>query len=132
MKYYYLFILFFYSFIYTNYFSVFQDRITAVQKTSTLYLQYINVTNKLIECYENILQPQKRILLRQFVDNCIGRVLELKHELVALEFSEFNFLDDKLLSMQMVPVCIYKILFVLLKYFNCLKCAQYVKIFFHH
>lgn len=65
------------------------------------------MTNKLIECYENILQPQKRILLQKLVDNCIGRVLELKHELVALEYSEFTFLDDKLLSMQLVPVCIF-------------------------
>lgn len=98
------------------FFSFFQDRYTTVQKASTLYLKYINVTNNLIECYENILMPQKRILLRKLVDNCIGRVLELKHELVALEFSEFTFLDDKLLSMQMIPVNILYIIIMLDKF----------------
>ncbi|XP_054711209.1 dynein regulatory complex protein 11-like [Uloborus diversus] len=80
-----------------------QERVATVQKTSLMYLRFIKIANNFIDCYENILQPQKRILLRNFVDNTIGRVLELKHELVSLEFSEFHFLDDKLLSAKMVP-----------------------------
>lgn len=72
-------------------------------RVSKLYLKYIQVTNNLIKCYEHIAQPQKRILLRKFVDACICRVLELKQELVKLENSEFHFLDQILLSLRMVP-----------------------------
>lgn len=68
-----------------------------------MYLKYIGVTNRIILCYEHIAQPQKRIYLKKLVEACIGRVLELKHDLVALETSEFQFLDHMLLSLRMVP-----------------------------
>ncbi|XP_035212379.1 dynein regulatory complex protein 11-like [Stegodyphus dumicola] len=74
-----------------------------VQKIGRLYLSYIKVTNALTDCYETILQPQKRYLLRSLVDNCIGHVLELKQELVALEYTEFHFFDALLLELKMIP-----------------------------
>ncbi|GFS66356.1 dynein regulatory complex protein 11 [Trichonephila inaurata madagascariensis] len=80
-----------------------QERLTAMQKTSNLYLRYIQISNRLSDCHKNILQPQKRRLLQKLVDNCIGRALELKHELVGLEFSEVHYLDDLLLEMKLVP-----------------------------
>ncbi|GFU45525.1 dynein regulatory complex protein 11 [Nephila pilipes] len=80
-----------------------QERLVAVQKTSNLYLRYIQLSNRLSDCHKNILQPQKRRLLQKLVDNCIGRALELKHELVGLEFSEVHYLDDLLLEMKLVP-----------------------------
>ncbi|GFY34994.1 IQ and AAA domain-containing protein 1 [Trichonephila clavipes] len=80
-----------------------QERLTAMQKTSNLYLGYIQISNRLSDCHKNILQPQKRRLLQKLVDNCIGRALELKHELVGLEFSEVHYLDDLLLEMKLVP-----------------------------
>ncbi|XP_042899684.1 dynein regulatory complex protein 11-like [Parasteatoda tepidariorum] len=80
-----------------------QERLKAIRKSSVLYLKYIKVSNKLIDCHRNILQPQKRNLLQKLIDNCIGRVLELKHELVGLEFSEIQFLDEVLLELKMVP-----------------------------
>ncbi|GBN84895.1 hypothetical protein AVEN_28522-2-1, partial [Araneus ventricosus] len=80
------------------------ERVSAVQKTSNLYLRYVRIANRLTECHENVLQPQKRRLLRKLIDNCIGRVLELKHGLVGLEFAEVQYLDDALLEMKMVPV----------------------------
>ncbi|GFY48642.1 dynein regulatory complex protein 11 [Trichonephila inaurata madagascariensis] len=80
-----------------------EQRMAAVRLTSKLYLQYIKICNKLITCYENICHPQKRRYLRQICDACIGRVLELKHELVSLEKSEFHFLDQMLLNLKMFP-----------------------------
>ncbi|KAF8766355.1 Dynein regulatory complex protein 11 like protein [Argiope bruennichi] len=80
-----------------------QERLSAVQKTSNLYLRYIQIANRLTECRENILQPQKRRLLQKLIDNCIGRTLELKHGLVSLEFAEVQYLDDALLEMKMTP-----------------------------
>lgn len=68
-----------------------------------MYLQYIRISNMIIKCYEHIAHPQKRILLRKMADSCIGRTLELKHELAALENSDFHFLDHMLVSLKMVP-----------------------------
>ncbi|CAB0029137.1 unnamed protein product [Trichogramma brassicae] len=43
------------------------------------------------------LQPQKRQLLRRLLDGCLGRVLELKHELVEVELSEHAWARDRAL-----------------------------------
>ncbi|GIZ03673.1 dynein regulatory complex protein 11 [Caerostris extrusa] len=67
-----------------------EDRRIAIRRTSTLYLKYIKICNNLIKCFENICHPQKRRYLRKICDPCIGRVLELKKELVLLEKSSFN------------------------------------------
>ncbi|GFT29890.1 dynein regulatory complex protein 11 [Nephila pilipes] len=80
-----------------------EQRMTAVRLASKLYLQYIKISNTLIKCYENICNPPKRRYLRQMCDACIGRVLELKHELVSLEKSEFHFLDQMLFNLKMSP-----------------------------
>lgn len=85
------------------YHPIVEDRFVAIRQTATLYLKYIKVTNQLITCHENIVQPQKRFLLRKLVDATIGRVLELKQGLVNLEFSEFHFLDQILLDLRMTP-----------------------------
>ncbi|XP_054724335.1 dynein regulatory complex protein 11-like [Uloborus diversus] len=82
---------------------IFPDRPKAVRHVSKLYLRYIQVANGLIKCYEYIAHPQKRRLLRRLCDSCIGRTLELKHELVSLENSEFHFLDPILLDLRLLP-----------------------------
>ncbi|KAG8192808.1 hypothetical protein JTE90_014592 [Oedothorax gibbosus] len=82
---------------------VFEKRSKAIQETSFLYLKYIKTCNKLIIYYENIAQPQKRRYLRSLFEVCIGRVLELKHTLVDLGKSDFQFMDQALLDLSMLP-----------------------------
>jgi hypothetical protein len=36
----------------------------------------------------------------------MGRILELKHEMVNLEFSEYHYFDDVLSDLKLTPVCI--------------------------
>ncbi len=45
---------------------------------SRLYLQYVHLLRTLETCYDQIVHPQKRILLRQLLEANIGRILELK------------------------------------------------------
>ena len=42
----------------------------------------------------------KRLLLRKLLDSTIGRIIELKHELVNLDFIEYSFIDDVLAEMK--------------------------------
>ncbi len=50
----------------------------AFRTVSRVYLRYTRVLRNLDVCYDQIVQPQKRILLRQILDAVIGRILELK------------------------------------------------------
>ncbi|XP_076288356.1 dynein regulatory complex protein 11 isoform X2 [Lasioglossum baleicum] len=49
-----------------------RDRKKARNINSELYVKYIIIANKLELCYDQVVQPQKRILLRQLLDSCLG------------------------------------------------------------
>lgn len=45
---------------------------------ANLYINYIETYKKLEDVYDQLLHPQKRVLLRKMLDNTIKRILELK------------------------------------------------------
>ena len=69
-----------------------------------MYVKYVQAFRKLEECYDQITQAQKRRVLRQVLDGTIGRVIELKHEMIGLELSEYHFFDDILQDLKLTPV----------------------------
>lgn len=81
-----------------------KDKQVAHTLVSELYVKYITSVNKLDQCYDQIIHPQKRLVIRKLLDACIGRVLELKHELVNLDLSEFSYYDDVLLKLNLSPM----------------------------
>ena len=60
-------------------------------------------------CTVQVVQPQKRRTIRHLLDGVIGRVLELKNEMVSLEMLEFHYFDDILADMKLTPVRVYHI-----------------------
>lgn len=54
------------------------DRREHRQLLATLYLRYIVIANKLSACVDQMVQPQKRLLLRKLLEATLGRILELK------------------------------------------------------
>ena len=56
------------------------------------------------QCYDQVVHPQKRRVLRLVLDGVMGRVLELKNEMVNLEYSEFHYFDDVLSDLKLTPV----------------------------
>lgn len=49
---------------------------------ANLYIKYIEVYKKLEDCYDQTVQPQKRTLLREMLENTMVRVIEEKIYLV--------------------------------------------------
>ncbi|XP_050587421.1 dynein regulatory complex protein 11 [Bombus affinis] len=80
-----------------------KDRKKAHNTVSELYVRYILICNKLELCYDQIIQPQKRILMKQLLVSCLGRILELKHELVEIDLSEYSYFDDILIKLSVTP-----------------------------
>ncbi|XP_067002371.2 dynein regulatory complex protein 11 [Anabrus simplex] len=81
-----------------------QDKREAQCQVIELYYKYIDAINNLDQCYDQIAQPQKRPLVRKLLDATIGRMLELKHELVNLDLSEFSYNDEVLEKLNMTPM----------------------------
>lgn len=69
-----------------------------------LYVRYVVVANRLETVYDAMLQPQKRVLIRKLLDACLGRAIELKHDLVTIDMMEFNYADEVLASLHLTPI----------------------------
>ena len=81
-----------------------KDRLQIFQGLATFYLKYLQIFRSLEAVYDQVVHPQKRRVVRQVLDGVMGRLLELKNEMVELEFSEFHFFDDVLEDLQLTPV----------------------------
>lgn len=80
-----------------------RDRKKAHDLVAALYVRYVLACNKLEECYNQMIQPQKRLLIKKSLNACLGRVLELKHELVNIDLAEYNYYDDVLIERGVTP-----------------------------
>lgn len=46
---------------------------------ANLYVKYINCYRKLEECYDQMVHPQKRVPLKEMLENTMVRIIELKN-----------------------------------------------------
>ena len=53
-------------------------RNTAFKTIAKIYIRYIVIYQNLDLCYDQMVHPQKRLLLRTLLDSTIGRIIELK------------------------------------------------------
>lgn len=70
---------------------------------ATFYIKYVQIFRNLENVYDQIVHPQKRILIRKILDGVMGRILELKNEMVELELTEFHYFDDILQDLKLAP-----------------------------
>uniref|UniRef100_A0A3B4TH13 IQ motif containing with AAA domain 1 n=1 Tax=Seriola dumerili TaxID=41447 RepID=A0A3B4TH13_SERDU len=80
-----------------------RDRLQVFQDWAVLYLKYLQIFRSLEEVYKQLVQPQRRRAVRTVLDGLMGRLLELKAQMVDLNLSEFNFFDDLLPDLKMTP-----------------------------
>lgn len=81
-----------------------RDRVVFFQRLATLYVRYVQIFRHLEEAYDQIIHPQKRRVIRQVLDSVMGRVVELKNEMVEKEFSEYHYMDDVVQDLKLTPV----------------------------
>lgn len=79
------------------------DRQAAQRCVFELYAKYILVANRLEEVYDQMIQPQKRLIIRTLLDSTLGRIIELKHDLVAIDMNEFSYNDDVIKDLNLLP-----------------------------
>ncbi|XP_075146333.1 dynein regulatory complex protein 11 [Haematobia irritans] len=72
--------------------------------TYEFYLKYICIANRLEEVYDKMIQPQKRQLIRNILNACLGRIIELKHDLVNIDLMEFSYNDAVVERLKLTPI----------------------------
>ncbi|KAJ8350527.1 hypothetical protein SKAU_G00256570 [Synaphobranchus kaupii] len=80
-----------------------KDRLLVFQSLATFYVKYLQILRSLEAIYDQMVHPQKRLVVRHVLDGVTGRLLELKNEMVELEFSEFHYYDDILQDLKLTP-----------------------------
>ncbi|KAL1023124.1 hypothetical protein UPYG_G00036680 [Umbra pygmaea] len=80
-----------------------KDRVVFFQRLATLYVRYVQIFRQLEEAYDQVVHPQKRRVIRAVLDGVMGRVLELKNEMVEKEFSEYHYMDDVIQDLKLTP-----------------------------
>ncbi|KAK2508612.1 hypothetical protein MC885_014755 [Smutsia gigantea] len=80
-----------------------RERQSFQYRLSSLYLCYLGLLRRFDTLYDQMVQPQKRRLLRRLLDSVAGRVLELKDELVRADLCETHCLDRVLQDLKLTP-----------------------------
>ncbi|KAL2302616.1 hypothetical protein Nmel_010045, partial [Mimus melanotis] len=80
-----------------------EDREKVKKMLATAYIQYLEMFRRLEAAHDHLIHQQKRAAVRQVLDGVMGRVLEIKREMVALESCEWHCMDGILMDLQRVP-----------------------------
>ncbi|XP_054236900.1 dynein regulatory complex protein 11 [Indicator indicator] len=70
---------------------------------TTSYIKYMQIFRSLEMAHDQLMHRQKRAVIQQVLDGVMGRILEIKKEMVELENSEFHYVDNILLDLELLP-----------------------------
>lgn len=73
-----------------------------------LFVKYNDIMKKLDEIYETLIHPQKRLILRILLDGIVGRLVELKQEMIKFDICEYTYFEDLALDQNKTLVEIIK------------------------
>ncbi|NWR49248.1 DRC11 protein, partial [Regulus satrapa] len=80
-----------------------EDREKVMKMLATAYIRYLEIFRNLEDAHDHLIHRQKRAAVRQVLDGVMGRILEIKKEMVALENSECHHMDGILMDLKRVP-----------------------------
>ncbi|KFQ90969.1 IQ and AAA domain-containing protein 1, partial [Nipponia nippon] len=80
-----------------------KDRVKVFKMLAASYIKYMQIFRSLETAHDQLVHWQKRTVIRQVLDGVIGRILEMKKEMVELENSEFHYIDNILEDLKLLP-----------------------------
>merc|ERR1712196_207683 len=73
------------------------------QQKEAMYIRYIQVYKNLEDCYDQMIHPQKREDIKLALENCIGQLINTKHDLVLNQQTDYVCLDDIIVDLKLTP-----------------------------
>ncbi|NWV37728.1 DRC11 protein, partial [Grantiella picta] len=83
-----------------------EDREKVMTMLTTCYIKYLDIIRNFKAVHDNLIHQQKREAVRQVLDGVMGRLLEIKKEMVSLDKTECHYMDDILVDLKRVPEAI--------------------------
>ncbi|XP_051153442.1 IQ and AAA domain-containing protein 1-like isoform X2 [Leptopilina boulardi] len=80
-----------------------EKKVEALNRILPIYLKYRNIVKRLTICHDQVIQVQKRNLIKQILNCAIIRMLEYKREIVNLDYSEYHWPDNFMIQMKLTP-----------------------------
>ncbi|KFR08231.1 IQ and AAA domain-containing protein 1, partial [Opisthocomus hoazin] len=80
-----------------------KDRVKVFKMLAASYIKYMQIFRDLETAHDQLVHQQKRTAIRQVLDGVIGRILEIKKEMVELEKSECHYIDNILEDLKLLP-----------------------------
>ncbi|NXF50938.1 DRC11 protein, partial [Oceanites oceanicus] len=80
-----------------------KDHVKVFKLLAASYIKYMQIFRNLETAHDQLVHWQKRKVIRQVLDGVIGRILEMKKEMVELENSEFHYIDNILEDLKLLP-----------------------------
>ncbi|XP_064015656.1 dynein regulatory complex protein 11 [Pogoniulus pusillus] len=80
-----------------------KDHEKAFKMLTTSYIKYLQIFRNLEVAHDQLLHQQKRAVIQQVLDGVMGRILEIKKEMVEMENSEFHYIDNILVDLELLP-----------------------------
>ncbi|NXJ03474.1 DRC11 protein, partial [Odontophorus gujanensis] len=80
-----------------------KDRVKAFGMLAASYIKYLQIFRNLEEAHDHLIHQQKRAAIQQVLSGVMGRILELKKEMVELENSEFHYIDNIIEDLKLLP-----------------------------
>ncbi|KAK9877838.1 hypothetical protein WA026_020070 [Henosepilachna vigintioctopunctata] len=77
------------------------DRREHRKELAGLYLKYIVISNELCEIIDQVVQVQKRKLMKKLLEATLGRILELKYDLVEADINDWTHCGDEMESLRL-------------------------------
>ena len=72
----------------------FDNKRQAYNYVRHLFIKYNDLLKKLDEVYVTLLHPQKRLILKILLDGLVGRLIELKQEMIKFDGCEYTYFED--------------------------------------
>ncbi|CAF2358990.1 unnamed protein product [Rotaria sp. Silwood2] len=72
----------------------FDSRQKANDYVRRLFIKYNDIMKKLDEIYQTLIHPQKRLIIRILLDGIVGRLIELKQEMIKFDCCEYTYFED--------------------------------------
>jgi hypothetical protein len=91
----------------------FESKRQANDYVRRLFVQYNDMMKKLDEIYQVLIHPQKRLIIRILLDGIVGRLVELKQEMIKFDSCEYTYFEDLALDQNktLVKILIQRFLF---------------------
>ena len=72
-----------------------------------MYIRYIEISKRVEDCYDQILYPQMRKIIKKFLYNILCRIVQLKKELLYINYTSLSpvylYLDNYLVEFKLEP-----------------------------